>query len=1227
MKRSFKKLFLLLAVVVTAVVCFAFSASAKTVAATGQCGDNVYWEYDSVTGELVISGTGPMTDYGWGDSPFYNSGIKSVVINEGVTTIGDDAFCYCGSLTEVAIPDSVTTIGDDAFYYCKSLIEVTIPDSVTTIGDEAFYDCSSLIGITVDENNQNFSNDECGVLFNKNKTTLIQYPIGNKRTVYTIPNRVTTIVACAFYDCSSLTKVSIPDSVITIGDSAFETCDRLMEVTIGDSVTTIGDYAFSRCYSLVDITVDAKNQYFSNDEYGVLFNKDKTTIIQYPIGNKRTTYTIPNSVTTIGDHAFYACSGLTKVSIPDSVTTIGDHAFYHCKSLIEVTIPDSVTTIDDGAFGVCDSLTEIAIPESLTTIGRKAFACDSLTDIKVDENNQCFSNDEFGVLFNKDKTTIIQYPIGNKRTSYTIPDSVTTIGGDAFYDCSSLTEVTILDSVTTIGDWAFVYCNSLTEITIPDGVITIGDYAFWHCNSLTKVTIGDSVTTIDDKAFYDCDSLTEVYYGGTEEQWNGISIGSDNSNLIDATIHYKYCSHTDTDSDKFCDDCGSYTEKLYKSGKCGDNVTYEWYEDGMVIICGEGPMWDYTYNNKSPFYCSDIKLVIINSNVTTIGSYAFAYCDSLKTIAIPDNIITIGALSFYDCDMLSNVAISESVTTIGNAAFQYCYNLENIVVDERNEYYSSDEFGVLFDKAKTKLIQYPVGSKRENYIVPDGVTIIGNRSFAYCDSLKNVAIFDSVTTIGDGAFYECNNLMDIYYSGTWEEWKKINTNSKFMDVAIHLGCCFHLNKKTFSEQNSTCTEVGYTEGTFCNDCKKWIEGHEEIAKEPHSFTSYVYNENATCTTDGTKTAKCDNCDEKLTVTAENTKTNHINKTTHPQQIPTCTSIGYTAGTYCPDCKKWLSGHEEIPKLPHSYTKYTSNKNATVASDGTKTALCDYGCGNKKTVTDKGSKLTLGKASNLKATQTTSSITLTWSKGKNATGYRLYYKLPGDMSWRQTVSYTTKTSYTFKNLPAGTAYSFAVKSVGKVGSSTVYGSYISIGTATKAVAPVKIDSTQTSSQIKLSWTYCAGATGYRIYYKSGGKWKTLVSSTKAISHTFKNLKPGAKFTFAVRPYIKTDSGDVWSAYTTLSTATKTISPVVTVKSNTKGQINLSWKSVNGADLYQVYYKVGNGNYKLYKSYNSAKSLTFTKLKSGAEYTFAVRGVIRGSEGDIYGYHNPAKITVK
>ena len=216
-------------------------------------------------------------------------------------------------------------------------------------------------------------------------------------------------------------------------------------------------------------------------------------------------------------------SGITardKVVIPDTynngtngehpVTSIGDRAFIECYSLTNVTIGNSVTSIGANAFNSCDSLTSIIIPGSVTSIGNGAFYnCSSLTSISVDENNQSYKSID-GNLYTKDGATLIQYAIGKTATSFVIPDSVTSIGNGAFYNCSSLTSVTIPNSVTYIGDYAFLGCSGLTSITIPDSVTSIGNSAFRGCSGLTSVIIPNNITSIGNSAFSYCSGLTSV---------------------------------------------------------------------------------------------------------------------------------------------------------------------------------------------------------------------------------------------------------------------------------------------------------------------------------------------------------------------------------------------------------------------------------------------------------------------------------------------------------------------------------------------------------------------------------------------------------------------------------------------------------------------------------------------------------------------------------------------
>ena len=351
-------------------------------------------------------------------------------IPNSVTGIGDSAFSLCSSLQEITIPNTVTNIGNSAFSRCCSLQKIAIPNSVTNISDHAFNECRSLRKIT-------------------------------------IPNSVTSIGDSAFRECSSLQRIAIPNSVKSIGDRAFLRCESLQEISIPSSVTHISGNPFSGCNCIVKSF--SKHFIFENN---VLYNADKTTLIAFI--SEQETFIIPNSVTSIGNSAFYGCESLQEISIPNSVTSIGDHAFSFCRSLQKISIPDSVTSIGDSAFYVCESLQEISIPNSVTSIGNSAFEdCTSLQEISI-------------------------------------PNSVTSIGNSAFADCHSLREITIPDTVTSIGHTAFFCCSSLREITIPSSVTNIGYNAFSGCSSLREITIPNSVTNIGDWGFKHCEALQEI---------------------------------------------------------------------------------------------------------------------------------------------------------------------------------------------------------------------------------------------------------------------------------------------------------------------------------------------------------------------------------------------------------------------------------------------------------------------------------------------------------------------------------------------------------------------------------------------------------------------------------------------------------------------------------------------------------------------------------------------
>ena len=415
-------------------------------------------------------------------------------------------------------------------------------------------------------------------------------------------------------------------SVTSIGIDAFYACSELTSVTIPNSVTSIGNDAFRGCSGLNSIVVSGNNvTYDSRDNCNAIIETSTNKLVA---GCKNTT--IPNSVTSIGDKAFYACSGLTSVTIPNSVTAIGEGAFSYCSGLKSATIPNSVTSIGNAAFRGCSGLTSLTIPNSVTSIGYEAFCgCKGLTSVTIPNSVTSFGNAAFRGC--------------SGLTSVTIPNSVTSIGDEAFCECSGLTSVTIPNSVTSIGYEAFCGCKGLTSVTIPNSVTSFDDRAFYSCSGLTSVTIGNSVTSIGDEAFLGCSGLTSVTIGNSvtsigDEAFDGCS------GLTSVTIPN---SVTSIGNAAFRD-CSGLTELDLNNVA---NIGWDAFEG-----------------------CSSLKSLSI-LKASKLGASTFDGCNAIETLVLPYKWGADFKMELRSTTQLRTLYIGENTASIPNKTFVNNKNL------------------------------------------------------------------------------------------------------------------------------------------------------------------------------------------------------------------------------------------------------------------------------------------------------------------------------------------------------------------------------------------------------------------------------------------------------------------------------------------------------------------------------------------------------------------------
>ncbi len=577
-----------------------------------QIGD-LYYDLDATNRTAEV--TSQNSNYPFWSSTITNANIPASVTYSGktysVTSIVGGAFYGCSSLTSVTIPNSVTSIGQQAFDGCSGLASATIGNSVTSIGDYAFSNCSSLTSVVWNAKNCGHSGD-----------------FGSQVLSFVFGNEVEKIPANCCNGMNNLTSVTIPSSV-----------------------TSIGNYAFFGCSGLTGINVAEDNPNYCSED-GVLFNKDMTTLVLCP-GGKQDVYTIPNSVTSIGDYAFGGCTGLTSVTIPNSVATIGEEAFYGCSSLTSVTIPNSVTSIGTGAFCNCFVLTSIIVENG---------------NSMYDSRNNCNA-----II----KTANNELIIGCQNTI--IPNSVTSIRWVAFAYCGGLTSIEIPNSVTSIGNYAFYGCSSLTSVTIEAGTPpTIGEYCFYDDNhgrplNILNISVYVPCGTLDTYKRAEGWSIyaSQIKYESLDYSIAG-QVNIQGAGRVQLPLNK--CEGTritaiPNDGYQFVQWSDGNTENPRTIELTQDTTMEAIFDYLLTGKCGKDSALTWTFEPAS-----------MALNITGKGALSenYTYGRFIESLTIGNEITGIGQSAFYGCNNLKNVIIGSSVKVLEENAFVYCSSIQSI---------------------------------------------------------------------------------------------------------------------------------------------------------------------------------------------------------------------------------------------------------------------------------------------------------------------------------------------------------------------------------------------------------------------------------------------------------------------------------------------------------------------------------------------------------------------
>lgn len=631
-----------------------------------------------------------------------------------------------------------------------------------------------------------------------------------------LPDGLKSIGDGAFWGCSSLEEINIPESVMSIGNNVFKSCETLTEVVFPDSVESIGDATFLWCSSLQKVKLPNGLTSIGSQ----MFNR--CTELSEVI--------LPDSVTEIGNHAFRECINLETIDFPDSLSRIGAYAFYDCEEFTSINLPSNLRSIDAYAFYACFKLNKVTLSEGIIEIGGEAFAGCQLRNVSIPASVKKIGNKAFSenitlsaLSFKGDAPSFaedafanasfnVYYPSGNTTWTDSVkqnyggtitwledntPIATGTCGDNLTWGLDIYGTLTIRGTGDMEDTWQRVYVpwtdvlSNIKKVIIEPGVTSIGSYAFYWCENLTEIEIPDTVTCIGKNAI--------------------------NTNLDGAKIK---------------------TVDYIARGTCGDKLIWQLKWDGTMTISGTGQMdnWNY-YSMPWKNYVLDIKKVIVQDGVTSIGSYAFDYlqseCENLTEVILPNTITDIGKSAFCGCPVLSKISIPDSVKNIEEYAFSGC-SFTDIRIPE----------GVTVIKAET----FSACSALSSVSLPSTLTSIKGSAFADCEKLKNLALPENIMAIEYAAFRRCTSLTELTLSEKVSNLgveafegctglKKVTILSKDISIGTHaFGSCTNLTAVYFKGNAPEFPEEDQKTGTYAN-----------AAFEGDTLTAYFPAGNATWT--------------------------------------------------------------------------------------------------------------------------------------------------------------------------------------------------------------------------------------------------------------------------------------------------------------------------------------------------------------------------------------------